>query len=255
MIVDMATDATVTQARSPLPSPSARNATARQSSVRPARRMSNRPPPKTTHGAAPVAGVRQTANASPVVRSVTASPRSSEQNSPVRTSVVRDELVRAVMPELQVLMHHLVDTAVERAITPLLKKQQELEAALKELRNAQVRPEPSPITSAKQAPEAVSTPRTARAEGGTLGTPCVPTASGAAVALPPATAVARPVVSARSEVIPAAVYDTYVLTDLPSELNGSRRKKATVLVIAGAVILLLLSAIVLSVLSNRGTYL
>ena len=132
---------------------------------------------------------------------------------------MRDELVRAVMPELQVLMHHLVDTAVERAITPLLNKQRELEAALKELRNAQVRSEPSPITSAKQAPEPASTTRTARAEGGTLGTPFASTVSGTAVALPPATAVARPVVSARSEVIPAAVYDTYVLTDLPSELN------------------------------------
>ena len=168
---------------------------------------------------------------------------------------MRDELVRAVMPELQVLMHHLVDTAVERAITPLLNKQRELEAALKELRNAQVRSEPSPITSAKPAPEPAATTRTARAEGGTLGTPFVPTMSSAAVVLPPATAVARPVVGARSEMISTAVYDTYVLTDLPSELNGSRRKKAIVLVLASIVILLLLSAIVLSVLSNRGTYL
>lgn len=168
---------------------------------------------------------------------------------------MRDELVRAVMPELQVLMHHLVDAAVERAITPLLNKQRELEAALKELHNAQVRPEPSPITSAKQAPEPVLLTRSARTEGGTLGTPFVPTVSGAAVALPPATAAARPVGSERREVIPAAVYDTYVLADLPSELDGSRRKKVTLWVLAGTVILLLLSAIVLSVLSNRGTYL
>ena len=164
---------------------------------------------------------------------------------------MRDELVRAVMPELQVLMHHLVDTAVERAIAPLLNKQRELEAAIKELHNAQVRPESSPITSTGLAPEPASTTRIARTEGGTFGTPLVPTMPGAAVVLAPASAVAR----ARSEVIPAAVYDTYVLTDLPSELNGSRRKKATVWVLAGTVILLLLSAIILSVLSNRGTYL
>ena len=251
----MATDATVTRAGNPLPSPSVRNSTARQSSVRPARRMSNRPPPRPSHGTAPITSVRQKASASPVVHSVTASPSPSGQSQQVRTSVVRDELVRAVMPELQVLMHHLVDTAVERAITPLLNKQRELEAALKELRNAQVRSEPSPITSAKPAPEPAATTRTARAEGGTLGTPFVPTMSSAAVVLPPATAVARPVVGARSEMISTAVYDTYVLTDLPSELNGSRRKKAIVLVLASIVILLLLSAIVLSVLSNRGTFL
>jgi len=246
----MATNATVTRASSPLPPPSARNSTSRQSSVRPARRMSNRPPPRPSHGTAPSTNVRKTANASPVVRTVTGSSNPSEQSSSVRTSVVRDELVRAVMPELQVLMHHLVNTAVEQAITPLLNKQRELEAAIKELRNTQVRPEPSP-----HAPEPASTTRTARAEGGTLATPFVSTVTGAAVALAPASAVARPVVSARSEVIPAAVYDTYVLTDLPSELNGSRRKKATVWVLAGTVILLLLSAIILSVLSNRGTYL
>ena len=161
MFIFVSTNAPATQARKPPPAPSARTSGSRQTSVRPARRMSNRPNRfEPTQRAAPVTRVNPTVNSKSVTRPVVTSASPGEQGPSVQSSITRDDIVRAVMPELQVLVRHLVDTNIERALAPLLDKQRELESALKELRKAQVRPEPAPAAATTRSTEArtVQTP-------------------------------------------------------------------------------------------------
>jgi hypothetical protein len=193
---------------------------------------------------------------SSVVTSVASYAKSTEKSSQVPLSEVRDELVRAVMPELRVLMQHLVNTAVAGAIAPLLDKQRELETALEELRGAQLRSPQSKSTSAKHVPEATPAARAVPTEQNPVVTYAAQATSGVAVAPASAVAIARPTpaASVRTEVVAAAAYDLNALDDVPLELLGSRRKKvvgwAVAVVGAGA----LAAVIVLSVLSNLGFY-
>lgn len=220
------------------------------SSARPARRTSNHPPPLAGLSGTPAIGVRQTVSARTVVNTVATHANSTEKSASAPNSELRDELVRAVMPELRLLMQHLVTTTVERSIAPLLDKQRELEAAFKELQNAQLRSAQSANNPIKHAPEPIPVNRAVPVEVSPFVTHSVQTVSAAVVASVPTVAVARPTVSARNEVVPTFVYDTNSLADIPSELNGSRRKKAVAFAFAVVVAVLLLSVIGLSVLSN-----
>jgi hypothetical protein len=252
MFVFVNTNATSTQARKPPPAPSARTSTTRQSSVRPARRMSNRPNIfEPTQRAAPVTRVEQALNSKPLAGAVSGSTGSREQGSSVQSNVSRDDIVRAVMPELQVLVQHLVTTSVERALAPLLDKQRELEATIKELRKAPVRSEPTPAVATTHGTAA----RAVQAQPEVAATRPAPHVVPDIVPQSGATVVARHAPSARSAVTNAATFDTTPLEDIPLELNGGRRRKAILWTIGVAVLLSLAAAVVLSVLSNRGTYL
>jgi hypothetical protein len=250
MFVLVTTNATSTQARNPPPAPSARTSTSRQSSVRPARRISNRPNIfEPAQRAAPVTKVNPTVNSKAVVASTSTGSR--EQGSSAQSSVTRDEIIRAVVPELQVLLQHLVNNGIERALTPLLEKQRELESAIRELRNAQVRPEAAPVVTTTHntaAHTVIAQPETALARSAQLVVPDPIGRSGATV-------VARHAPIAPSAAMNAMVFDTTPLEDIPLELNGGRRKKAMLWILGMAVLLALASAVVLSVLSNQGTYL
>jgi hypothetical protein len=240
----MATDATGTQARRIPPAPSARTSSSRLTSVRPARRVSNHPAPLAGLAGAPGTGVRQTANPSSAVTSVTSYSTPIEQNSSVSASAVRDELARAVMPELRLLLQHMVETAVERSMAQLLDKQRELEAALNDVRDAQRRAEQSARTCAGHTPQPAAAPRAVHAEARPLANRASPA---------PATVIERPAVAARTEVL-AARCDANALADLPPELNGSRRKKVLLAAFSVAAVALVLSSVAASVLSNMGTY-
>jgi hypothetical protein len=212
--------------------------------------MSNRPAPLAGLGGAPIASARQATSTSDEVTKVTPSLNVHQQSSAVSTSAFRDELVRAVMPDLQVLVQHLVATAVERSIAPLLEKHRELDAALKELRSAQRRPEPGP--SAKHAPDLVTSAPSFHAETRPRATAAVRVATAHDVAPIVAMAVERPALDRRAQVTVAAAYQASSLEDFPAELNGSRRKKLVFWAFAIGVVALLLSVIGMSVASNMG---
>lgn len=253
MFMVVTTNATTTQARKPPPAPSARTSATRQSSVRPARRMSNRPgASETAQRAAVTTRVNQAANPKPATAAVATATSSREQNASVQSSVTRDDVVRAVMPEIQVLLRHMVDTSIERALLPLLDKQHELETTIKELRQAQVRPEPTPVVTNTRATEAsVHQPQPSAAVAVRPAQPIIPDAAARTGATP----VVSRTMNARSDATPMVVFDTTPLDEIPIELNGRRRTKAILWGISVAVVLAIASAIVLSVLSNQGTYL
>ena len=175
------------------------------------------------------------------------------------TRAMRDELVRAVMPELRTLVEHLVKTTVERSMGPLLDrvasaertsapsderreleaaielavapfvaKQRELEAALGELRRAPAPPQALPNTPAQRAPQGAALP------------------ARAAVAAAPLPARPAPI---------APADDANAAWELPAALNGSRRKRMVIWLLALSVALGLLTVVVLAVLSNTGRYL
>jgi hypothetical protein len=239
----MATNAPGTQARKAPPAPSTRTLASRQPSVRPARRNTNWPPAKPGQARATITRVHETPRASSVVTSAAVSSESKSKSAPAVTTALRDELVRALMPDLQVLTRHTVDTAVARATAPLLDQLRELQAELRDLRSAQARPEPA--TSPRRAPEIATPTRAAQAEAPS------PTRPLATVASPAAIAVQRPPVSAQTQAVPDVAYDV----DIPMELNGMRRKKAVAWVVGVVVTMLLLSAAGISILSNVGTHL
>ncbi|HEY5960971.1 MAG TPA: hypothetical protein VIV60_30655 [Polyangiaceae bacterium] len=166
------------------------------------------------------------------------------------TGTLRDELVRAVMPELRLLMDHLVNTAVERSIAPLLEKQNELEAALKELRNLQLRSDQAAIATAKEATLA----RAAHTESRAHTAANAPSTSRGANA--PIQAEAHERSRVRTQTTVAVVTcDAHASLDIPEELNGSRRKKLVAVMVGTILVVLLLFAVGMSVLSNMGTYL
>jgi hypothetical protein len=179
---------------------------------------------------------------------------------------MRDELVRAVMPELHVLLQHSVNAAVERAMAPLLERQRELEAELTELR-ALARPAAAPSatsTAAVVSRDALVRP-VATASPAPHATTTVAEARGVSVASP----VAHSVVSRGVESIPVisdAPHTARVqghaatslrdddLYDIPSELNGSKRKKLLLGGFVAGLLLLLLSAAGASLASNLGVH-
>ncbi len=154
------------------------------------------------------------------------------------------------MPELRVLMDHLVNRAVEQSIAPLLAKQNELEAALRELRNCQVRFEKAASASAKD----ITPARAAQAEAHAQAVPAVAVMTREHVTTAQTTAQARSRVGMQAAVAVVAD-DASASLELPAELNGLRRKKIVVAVFAVGLLVLLLSVAGLSVLSNLGTYL
>jgi hypothetical protein len=172
-------------------------------------------------------------------------------------------LVRIVMPELRVLMEHLVSTAVERSISPLLEKQRELEASLAELRSAQLRSSQVVTASARHVVETAPS-RSVQAER----RPVAPVNDTAVYREPvpvnvgPYGEVAVPVVAPQNRELngrnnaAATTRSARLesLEDIPSELNGSRRKKFMMVAFAVIVVVLILSVVSLSVLSNMGTH-
>ena len=219
--------------------------------------MSNHPAPLA--GLSDVSSVnvsiRPSVNTHSVVSSVASYSKSAEKSAPVPSREVRDELVRAVMPELRLLMEHLVNTAVEHSIAPLLDKQRELEAALKNLQSAQNRPAPSTNTSSRVNSEIAIATRSVPIEENPFVPYAAQTSARQAVIPMPAASVARPVVSVRAEVVTATVHDTDTLLDIPAELNGSRRTKTLIIAFAVVAAVIILTVIGLSVASNLGTHL
>jgi len=267
MLVSMGTDASGTPRGAP-PPPSALGAGTTSLGARPARRISNRPPPpkslfQTSH---------LPSNQPPRASSSQAKPNPSAASPlatrPANASEVRDELVRAVMPELRVLIEQLVKTAIEgstasllgrqheleskvqrmaaaspgepreleaavqRAVAPLLEKQRELEAELRDLRRGALPRGGSPNVGVQQAREVAMPPNLVPAPRPALVVPR---------AVPP-----RAIVAA---------YDTEPLLDIPAALNGSRRKRVVVWLLALGVILVLASVAGLAALSHSGKYL
>jgi hypothetical protein len=193
-----------------------------------------------------------TARASSVVSSVALPPESREQSvlapsssaersSPVLTPELREELVRSAMSDIRQVLRHMVDAAVERAIEPLLERQQALEAALKELRS---RPEHVPGPSPARAVDVATPPRSSQVEPLPAGpspsptqttVPAVPTRSRAAAA-----------------VLPVLSQDWGAVVDIPAELDGSRRKRTIAWSVGVVALLAVLCMAGLSVLSNMG---
>jgi hypothetical protein len=227
-------------------------------------------------------GVHATVSASSVVRSVALPSESREQsvsgtsNSAERGSLVltrelRDELVRTLRPELRQLVQHIADSALERTMAPLLQKQRELEAALKELRILQSRYERSAEPSAARAVDVATPPRISQVETRAAAAcasatqaqvPAVsvpaadnaaPTRSRDAVAVSVATPAGyAAAASTRAHVLRVPGHDWNTVEDIPSELNGSRRKRTIACLIVVTVLLAILTMAGLSVLSNMG---
>jgi hypothetical protein len=169
------------------------------------------------------------------------------------------------MPELRTLVEHLVKTtverttapslgarheleaAIERAVAPLVAKQRELEAALGDMRR-ESRHQASPGDAAQRAPE----PTTSR---GSVEVAAPPLAARAAPIAHALDAAPRPVAAKPRNDVIAVAYDANASWELPSELNGSRRKRVVIWLLAIGVVLLLGSVAGLAVLSNSGIHL
>jgi hypothetical protein len=202
------------------------------------------------------------AKTSHVVTSVASHSSAHHGNASLPVSEVRDELVRVVMPELRVLMEHLVAGAVERSLAPLLEKQRELEESIKELRSAQVRSAQAAAATTKPAVEMASArviavdPRPVAPVSPAVYREAVPV-DVVTYREAPVTAPAQPNRETKGNVYQAphraARLDS--MEDIPSELNGSRRKKLLMVAFAVALFVLILSAVGLSVMSNLGTHL
>lgn len=187
---------------------------------------------------------------------------------PANRSEARDELVRAVMPELRVLMEQLVKTAVESSTASLLGRQRELEAKVQ--RTGAASPvEPRELEAAVERAIAplLDKQRELEAELRDLRRGALPPAGPANVsaqqvrhlAIAPNSVAARRPVAVVPRAVPApavaATHDTEPLLDLPAALNGSRRKRVVVWLLALGVILVLASVAGLAALSHGGKYL
>jgi hypothetical protein len=141
-----------------------------------------------------------------------------------------------------------LEAAIQGALAPLLDKQRELEVALGDLRRAERRPEDVPSLVSRRAPEPVTA-----LGSNALAQPAV--VMRAAPIAPAVGAAPRPVAAKPLTLAFTATPDANASWDIPKELNGSRRKRAVIWILAIAVVLLLLSVAGLSVLSNTGRYL
>jgi len=141
-----------------------------------------------------------------------------------------------------------LEAAVQSALAPLLDRQRGLETALSDLRRAQSLPQDVRSIVAARAPEpatSLGSAAVAQAAPVTRPAPILPAVGAAPRAVP-----MQPLTAAFT-----AAHDPNASWDIPAELNGSRRKRAVIWILAIAVILLLLSVAGLSVLSNTGRYL
>ncbi len=141
-----------------------------------------------------------------------------------------------------------LEAAIQSALAPLLDKQRDLEAALGDVRRAEPRAENAPSIVSPRAPE----PRTSLG-GVALAPPAL--AVRAAPIAPAVRAAPHPVAAKPLTAAFTATAGQNASWDIPKELNGSRRKRAVIWILAIAVVLLLLSVAGLSVLSNTGRYL
>jgi len=128
------------------------------------------------------------------------------------------------MPELRTLVEHLVKTTVERSPSSPLDRQRELEATLERAL--------APLV-AKQRELEAALAELRRTEVRPQAAPIAAKPRGAAI---------------------ATTYEATGSWELPSELNGSRRKRVVIWMLAIGVILLLLSVTGLAVLSNMGKH-
>jgi hypothetical protein len=158
------------------------------------------------------------------------------------------------MPDLQVLVQHLVETAVDRALAPVLNKQHELETALKALKDAQLRTETSSTPRAQPIREPVATAESHRTDANRFESPAATNVSYNEFKQAPAPVIPRPTSNVSAIELRRNTYDTNTLDDIPSELNGSRRKKIVFWAFALIMVLVVVSAIGFSALSNMGTY-
>jgi hypothetical protein len=255
----MASNSTGMQPPRP-PPPSARD-TPKESAGRPARRASNRPPGKSAFRSAQSSD-RHVVDAS-LWESAPSRAPTPAQSAPVNTRELRDELVRALMPELRTLVEHLVavatdrsvapapsrdvDAAIARAIAPLLERQRTLEATIVELqRNALATKTSAGV--AQRSPERLVSPGGVQVE--TQAWVSSP-ANGSPVDIAIPRALPPPRVAAT---LGTKAFDTTPWADIPAELNGSRRKRIVLWLLALGLIALLGTAVALSVMSNAGAH-
>lgn len=180
------------------------------------------------------------------------------------TSEMRDDLVRALMPELRTLTEQLVKTTVERSIASLLDRQRELEAKLDrtdELRGieAKIAEAIAPLIAkqgelekalATSRSQAASAPVAAPVAARRAGPPPLP---GQVLAAPSSAAVRQPI-GPSPDLLAAAALSTDAVGDIPAELNGSRRKRVVVFLLVILLVGILATAAGLSVMSNMGAY-
>lgn len=178
------------------------------------------------------------------------------------TSEMRDELVRAIMPELRVLTEQLVKNAVDRSIVSLLDRQRELETKVERFGgaspdkpldlDAKLEAAIAPVLAKQSALEArldASRHAEVRLEARVESSPL---ATRSAAQGP--TAADQLAMQRQTEMLMAAALSRTALVDIPSELNGSRRKRLVVFLLVVTVVGILASVAALSVMSNMGAY-
>jgi len=253
----MSTDGTgIEPRRAPLP-PSARSAGAIGGSTR---RPSNRPPPKSLFNGPPDPAAREPARAIPRPAAAALPASATAPSAADDARAVRDDLVRIVMPEVRALVEHLVKTTVERSVASLLDGQRELEAKLERVATSLDKQHALTASAASAARPALDERRELEAAIQRALLPLLEkqrdlAATRAAPVLPAVGAAPRPIAAKPPAAAFALAPDANTVWDIPNELNGSRRKRAVIWILAIAVVLLLLSVAGLSVLSNTGRYL
>lgn len=261
------------------PPPSARD-TAKESAGRPLRRASNRPPAKSVFRSAQSSD-RHAVDASLWESSPTRAPTPSPQTAPVNTRELRDELVRALMPELRTLVEHLVTLATDRSLAPVLERQRELQASLGRSGasgssvdvDAAVARSLAPLLERQRQLEAAlaelqRNPAGAKSSIGAAQHFAEPFVSSESVPIDTQAWVTAPHAPRAEPAIPRALrtpensaaignvaFDTTPWADIPSELNGSRRKRIVLWLLVLGVLALLGTAVGLSVMSNAAAQL
>lgn len=271
----MASNATDRQPRRAPPT-SARNTGTTESAGRSVRRASNRPPARPFFSVPSSSATRQSPPTISKSKPATPPASSSVHGAPATTSEVRDELVRALMPELRALTEQLVKTTVERSIASLLDRQRVLEAKLERSDRpafdkshdfeAKIAAAIAPLiakqsefekvlgTSRPNVGELLASTAPARVEEQVatrrVGPPPLPNQ---ALAVPSIAAERSPMGPRPDEFARAALSEN-ALVDIPAELNGSRRKRVVVFLLVVVLVGILATAAGLSVMSNMGAY-
>lgn len=150
------------------------------------------------------------------------------------------------MPELQASMRRMIDDAVERAITPVLARQHELELTVARLRQPAIDESARTLTNVSEVTEVtpeISAPATLQE-----------VADVTLVDAPLEQDVAVTAIPVQPRAVRSITIDTSPLADIPPELNGSRRRNQILWVLGVGVVLALVSTVALSILSNQGTY-
>ena len=263
MLDMLSANAMGTPQRKPPLAPSLRSRASRAVSDRPGRRAGKRPPPYPGAGRL-TTGIRPALSSSSVVSSAQSPPGSAAQvsgtsgsaeRSPLlSTRELRDELVRTLMTEIRQQVRPMVDSAVERAVAPLLEKQRELEGALKELRARQGRAQSSADPSPARSGDAPTSPRSSELGARIAAARTSATQTDAVAVSVLDTGDAGTTRSRDLVAVPAAVTAPYAAAtaEIPLELDGSRRKRTIAWLLGVVALLLILAMAGLSALSNVG---